>query len=142
MGVLAESVLENSGEVTGIIPELIYSKVGHLPLTETIITSDMHERKRIMYEKADAFTALPGGIGTLEEISEIYTWQQLGYHSKAVSLYNINGFFDYFNSFIKHSSEEGFLKAIHLSRLIIENKPEELINRIESFDEITVDKWS
>ncbi len=142
MGVLAEAVLDNGGSVIGIIPEMIYKKVEHLPLTETIITEDMHSRKRMMYDKSDAFTALPGGIGTIEEISEIYTWQQLGYHRKAVSLYNINNFYYKFAEFLDSACDMGFIKEIHRNRLIIEQDAEKLIEKIENYSEETVDKWS
>lgn len=142
MGVLAGSVLDNGGYVIGVIPELIYSKVKHLRLSETIITEDMHSRKKVMYEKSDAFTALPGGIGTIEEISEVFTWQQLGYHSKAVSLYNINGFFNNFTAFLDSVNEQGFLKDIHRGRLIVESEPDDLINKLECYKGGTIDKWS
>ena len=142
MGVLAKSVLNAGGKVIGVIPELIYPKVDHLPLTETIITEDMHSRKRIMYEKSDAFTALPGGIGTIEELSEIFTWQQLGYHTNPVSLYNINGFFDNFLSFLSHAHNEGFIKEIHRNRLISESDHKVLFSKLDEYDGKIIDKWS
>ena len=114
----------------------------HLPLSEIIIAEDMHSRKKLMYEKSDAFTALPGGIGTIEEISEVYTWQQLGYHEKAVSLYNIDGFYNHFTAFLDSVSAKGFMKDIHRSRLIIEAEPDKLLERIENYKGETVDKWS
>lgn len=141
MGKLANAVMQSGGKVTGIIPELIKNKIKSPNLTQTIVTADMHERKKIMYDKSDAFIALPGGIGTLEELSEVFTWQQLGYHTKAVSIYNINGFFNDLVSFLTHSVAEGFLKQIHLDRLIVEEQPEQLLNRIRNFKETTVDKW-
>ena len=142
MGVLAETVMNNGGKVTGVIPELIHGKVKELELTETIITEDMHERKKIMYSLADAFIALPGGIGTLEEIAEIYTWQQLGYHTKAVSLFNVNGYFDFLYRYLQQGCSEGFIKDVHLNRLIIEDDTAKLLNAIDRYDEQTIDKWS
>ncbi|MBI9105572.1 MAG: TIGR00730 family Rossman fold protein [Spirochaetales bacterium] len=142
MGVLAGRMLEKGCRVTGVIPEMIQTKVGHLPLTETIVTPDMHSRKRKMYDISDCFIALPGGIGTIEEISEAFTWQQLGYHSKAVSLYNINNFFKYFDSFLEAAEMAGFIKNVHRSRLIIESEPARLLEKLESYDGTTIDKWS
>ena len=142
MGELASSVIESGGEVTGVIPELIHGKVKSIPLTETIITADMHERKQKMYDISDAFTAMPGGIGTLEEISEVFTWQQLGYHEKPVSLYNINNFYEDFISFLDKSVKSGFIRDVHRERLIIENSPQVLISQLENFEGKTIDKWS
>ena len=142
MGVLAQRMLDKGGSVTGVIPEMIHTKVKALPLTETIVTPDMHSRKKIMYDLADCFIAMPGGIGTLEEISEVYTWQQLGYHTKAVSLYNINNFFKYFSAFLENAEHAGFIKNVHRRRLIIESEPDVLLEKLESYDGQTVDKWS
>ena len=142
MGILARRMMERGGSVSGVIPSLIHSKVSDIQLSETILTDDMHQRKSIMYDMSDAFTALPGGIGTIEEISEAYTWQQLGYHSKPVSLYNINGYFNRFTAFLEHSVSQGFIKKIHFDRLIVEKEPEALMNRLESYSGDTVDKWS
>lgn len=142
MGLLAETVLENGGKVTGVIPELIRNKVKELPLTETIITADMHERKRRMYEISDAFTAMPGGIGTIEELTEVFTWQQLGYHSKPVSLFNINNFYSDFLSFLDNAVERGFIKDVHRGRLIVDDNPDSLIKKLTEYDGKTIDKWS
>lgn len=142
MGILAERMLARGRGVTGVIPEMIHSKVSNLPLTETIVTPDMHSRKKMMYEKSDCFIALPGGIGTIEEISEAFTWQQLGYHSKAVSLYNIDNFFDHFSKFLESAGAAGFIKNVHLQRLIIESQPEALFDELESYCGSTIDKWS
>ncbi len=142
MGVLAEAVMNNSGTVTGVIPELISGKVEHINLTRNIVTKDMHERKKTMYELADGFIALPGGIGTVEELSEVYTWQQLGYHNKPVSLYNINGFFDGFTGFLDHAVNEGFIKQVHRNRLIISDEPENLFYQLDNYSGETIDKWS
>ncbi len=142
MGVIARRMLERGCRVTGVIPEMIHGKVSALPLSETIVTPDMHSRKQKMYEIADCFIALPGGIGTIEEIAEAFTWQQLGYHSKAVSLYNIDNFFEYFSIFLESMKDAGFLKDVHRERLIVEDQPEVLLERLESFSGGTIDKWS
>ncbi len=142
MGLLAESVISGGGMVTGVIPELIHGKVKNLPVSELIITSDMHERKKKMYELSDGFIALPGGIGTLEELTEIYTWQQLGYHRKPVGLLNINGFYDNFLSFLDIAVNSGFLKDVHRKRMLIGNEPAELIEKMHNYSGENVDKWS
>ena len=142
MGVLAGTVIDSGGRAVGVIPELINGKVEHIEGVETIITDDMHSRKQKMYELSDAFAALPGGIGTVEELSEVFTWQQLGYHSKAVSLYNINNFYDGFIEFLGTACIEGFLKEVHRSRLIVEDNPRKLLHSLENFSGGTVDKWS
>lgn len=142
MGVIARRMLEKGCSVTGVIPEMIHGKVDALPLTETIVTPDMHSRKQKMYELADCFIALPGGIGTIEEITECFTWQQLGYHNKAVSLYNIDDFYKQFSTFLDSMRDAGFLKDVHRQRLIVENKPDELLERLEAFSGTTIDKWS
>ncbi|MET0747166.1 MAG: TIGR00730 family Rossman fold protein [Rhizobium sp.] len=117
MGAVASGVLSNGGEVTGIIPEFLVDmeatrhSLGQLD--ELIITPDMHTRKHTMYERADAFVALPGGIGTLEEIVEIMTWAQLGQHEKPMVFANINGFWDPMMELIKHMTEEGFVHTAH-----------------------------
>ena len=131
MGALASSVISSGGRVVGVIPELIAGKVEAMPGAKTIVTGGMHERKHRMYELSDAFTAMPGGIGTLEEIAEVFTWQQLGYHSKAVSLYNVDGFYDDFISFLSGAGERGFIKDVHRKRLIVEEHPDSLISRLE-----------
>ena len=142
MGVLAGRMLERGRKVTGVIPEMIHGKVGHLPLSETVVTPDMHSRKRMMYELSDCFIALPGGIGTVEEISEAFTWQQLGYHQKAVALYDVDNFYEHFSLFLESAEQAGFIKSVHRRRLIIESEPRRLLEKIESYSGKTIDKWS
>uniref|UniRef100_UPI003BAB3237 LOG family protein n=1 Tax=Stappia sp. TaxID=1870903 RepID=UPI003BAB3237 len=111
MGAVAQSALEAGGRVVGIIPGFLEEREGKMPtLTETIVTDDMHERKRTMFERADAFVALPGGIGTLEEVVEILTWGQLGQHVKPVVLADIGGFWRPLVELFSHMREEGFLR--------------------------------
>lgn len=141
MGEIARSVLENKGRVIGIIPKKIYEKVEHVELSELHIVDGMHERKAMMYELADAFIALPGGIGTIEELSEVFTWKQLGYHSKPVGILNISGYYDKFLAFLEHMTSEGFLKEAHYNMLIVDNNPLQLINKIQTFEVDYIDKW-
>jgi uncharacterized protein (TIGR00730 family) len=117
MGAVASGVLSNGGQVTGIIPEFLVdmeaTRHSLAQLDELIITPDMHTRKHMMYERADAFVALPGGIGTLEEIVEIMTWAQLGQHEKPMIFANINGFWDPMMQLIRHMTAEGFVHTAH-----------------------------
>jgi len=111
MGVLARSVLGNGGTVTGIIPQFLKDREVMLKeAPELIVTADMHERKRIMFERADAFVALPGGIGTLEEVVEMATWAQLERHKRPILIVNINGFWDSLVALFQRMTEDGFLR--------------------------------
>jgi uncharacterized protein (TIGR00730 family) len=110
MGALARSVTQNGGDVTGIIPEFLKTKERlFADAKEVIVTRDMHERKRLMFERADAFVALPGGIGTLEELVEQLTWAQLGRHRKPIAIVNINGFWDGLIEVFGHMNRRGFI---------------------------------
>ncbi len=118
MGTVSNAALEAGGEVIGIIPEFLLPKEtsGHRkkPLTELIVTKDMHARKHILFEQSDAFVAMPGGIGTVEEIIEVMTWGQLGRHSKPMAFGNINGFWNPMITLINHMKSEGFIHTGHL----------------------------
>ncbi|WP_215904771.1 TIGR00730 family Rossman fold protein [Sphaerochaeta pleomorpha] len=144
MGVVAETLHDLGGNVTGVLPEALNkSKVRARPVETTVhIVPTMHDRKAMMYNLSDAFVALPGGIGTLEEIFEIFTWLQLGYHTKPVALLNINGYYDQLITFLHQSSDEGFIHADHLKALIIESEPEQLILRLQDFSPVLSDKLS
>lgn len=110
MGIVADAALSAGAEVIGVIPDrLIERELGHGGVTELQVVGSMHERKHRMAMQADAFVALPGGIGTLEEIFEVWTWRQLGYHAKALGLLNVGGYYDALLQFIDRSREEGFL---------------------------------
>lgn len=118
MGVIADAVLANGGAVIGVIPKtLVNYEIAHKDLTELHIVEDMHQRKKLMYDKSDAFLSLPGGMGTLDEMFEILTWSQLKLHSKPCFIYNFMGFYDSLLAYLKHSHQEGFIKAEHLSML-------------------------
>ncbi|MEM7301577.1 MAG: TIGR00730 family Rossman fold protein [Pseudomonadota bacterium] len=131
MGAVARGVLDNGGQATGIIPEFLMTKERggeqSLELTDLVVTQTMHDRKRIMFERADAFIALPGGIGTLEELFEILTWSQLARHSKPVGLLNTSGFWDRLIELIDHMKDEGFVHTAHLIRPVMVNEPEDVV---------------
>ena len=134
MGIIADAVLEAGGEVTGIIPKaLMDSEVGHERLTRLLVVRDMHERKALMAEHADGFIAMPGGIGTLEELFEAMTWAQLGFHEKPVGLLNVNGFYDRLTDFLSQLELEGFLRSEHRKLLMNEKDPSVLLERLRSF---------
>lgn len=118
MGEVADEVLRLGGEVLGVIPQfLVDMEVGHTGLTELIVTETMHERKLAMAEASDAFIAMPGGIGTLEEIIEVFTWTQLGIHRKHCGLFNVNGYYDHLIRLLDHMVDQRFLKAAHASMM-------------------------
>jgi uncharacterized protein (TIGR00730 family) len=132
MGVLADAVLDNGGRVTGVIPRFLYDReLGHEGLTELIVVESMHERKMRMAEKSDGFLAMPGGIGTMEELFEVFTWSQLSLIDKPVALYNVNHYFDALLSFLDHMVEEGFLHNRIRSRLIADRDIEKVLVQIQ-----------
>ncbi len=130
MGILARSVLAGGGRVTGVIPKKIDAMVSGLELSEKIVTSTMHERKNKMYELSDAFIALPGGIGTMEELFEVFTWRQLGYHNKPVGVLNICGFFNELHLLLERLQTDGFLNKAHAAMLCSEDDPEKLLEML------------
>lgn len=130
MGLLSTTVMKCGGYVTGIIPELISSQIPHKNISELIVVKTMHERKALMYSMSDAFICLPGGIGTLEELLEVFTWLQLGYHSKPVLLLNINGFYNNLIRQFELMVEEGFLSRTHLSNLLVKDNADNLLDEI------------
>ncbi|MEY3899419.1 MAG: hypothetical protein RI962_574 [Pseudomonadota bacterium] len=135
MGVVADAVLAAGAEVTGVIPSaLMDSEVGHTRLTKLHVVKDMHERKALMAELADGFIALPGGIGTLEELFEVMTWLQLGYHRKPVGLLNTMGFYDDLLGMLNKQRDAGFLKPAHHALLITEAGITKLLDRMTAFE--------
>ncbi|MFN5319459.1 MAG: TIGR00730 family Rossman fold protein [Bacteroidia bacterium] len=129
MGVLADAVLEHGGEVVGVIPDFLYQReVGHDGVTELIKVGSMHERKLIMFEKSDAFLALPGGFGTLDELFEMLTWSQLQLHKKPIGLFNLLGFYDGLLQHVNHMQNEGFLHASVNDLLIVGDDIHNLLN--------------
>lgn len=131
MGAIARAVLEEGGEVTGIIPEFLTRREGIFDsLTQTIITKSMHERKQLMFEHADGFVALPGGIGTLEELVEMMTWLQLGRHKKPIVLGNINGFWQPFVDLIGHMTAQGFIHGAMPISFKVAEKAEDILPKL------------
>lgn len=141
MGAVANGALSEGGKVIGIIPKSINDKVGHKLLTELHIVENMHERKTKMFELSNGFIGLPGGIGTLEEIFEILTWAQLGFHSKPCGILNVKGYFNQLLQFLEHSVNEQFLKEEHKNMLIIENDPEKILQKFKSYKAPNIKKW-
>jgi len=143
MGVIADEVLAAGGRAVGVIPELLLNKeVGHRGLSELHVVPDMHHRKKMMADLADAFVALPGGAGTLEELFEVYTWAQLGYHQKAIALYNIDGYYDPLAAMLTHTVQEGFMQQGYLDLLQIDSDAASLIDRLKRYEPLQKDKWS
>jgi uncharacterized protein (TIGR00730 family) len=136
MGKLSQHLRRSPVKVTGIIPKRLYEMVGHLEHSEDelIVVETMHERKATMYERSDAFVALPGGIGTLEELMEAMTWLQLGYHAKPVGMLNVDGFFDPLLHMLQHMVEEGFLRQVLVDALVVEQEPRILLERLANID--------
>ncbi|MFL5479099.1 MAG: TIGR00730 family Rossman fold protein [Gemmatimonadaceae bacterium] len=142
MSALAESVLDELGDIIGVIPRMLVEReVAHKTLSDLRVVGSMHERKALMAELSDGFVALPGGIGTLEEIFEIWTWAQLGMHDKPCGLLNIAGYFDPLLEFLDRAVEEKFVRDVHRSMLIVESDPESLLARFEAYDPPRVVKW-
>lgn len=142
MGAVADAVLAAGGEVIGVIPEaLAVKEVAHGGLTELRVVNSMHERKALMAELSDGFVALPGGWGTLEEVFEILTWAQLGFHDKPCGLLNVRGYYDHLFSFLEHQIEEQFVKPLYREMLILETDAEELLRRFEHYQAPKVRKW-
>ena len=135
MGQVADTVLEHGGEVVGVIPEFMLDyEIAHSQLTELHIVKSMHERKALMAERASAFIALPGGLGTFEEILEIATWGQLNQHQKPMIIYNVNHFYDALIAQLDHAVNEGFLPPQHRAKLIICENPEQISNVIKNLN--------
>ncbi len=142
MGRLADTVLEGGGQVVGVIPRALMDReVAHQGLTELILTDSMHERKARMVDRADAFVAAPGGIGTLEEFFEVLTWAQLGLHRKPCGLLNARRYFDPLIRLLDHAEREGFLQHAHRAMVLVEEDPEALVKRMLQYDPPTVPRW-
>ena len=142
MGVIANAVLENGGKVIGVIPKVLAKKeVAHHGLTELKIVHSMHDRKAQMAELSDAFIALPGGLGTLEELFEILTWAQLGLHQKPCALLNVEHYYDNLIRFLDHSVEQQFVKLAHRAMLMIDDNPQTLIDKLLTYQAPLVERW-
>lgn len=136
MGVLARAALAAGGTVVGVIPEALQKMegVGHLELTALHVVASMHERKAMMADLADAFIALPGGIGTLEELFEIWTWGQLGLHPKPLGFLDVDGYYHHLHAFLDHALAEGFLRERHRAMAAVESEPAVLLARLGAYE--------
>ena len=142
MGIVADTALAAGGEVIGVMPQaLVDREIAHTGLTELHVVASMHERKALMAELADAFVAVPGGIGTLEELIEVYTWSQLGIHDKPMGVLNVNGYYDGLAALLDHALQEGFLRAEHRAAMHAEPTAEELLARFEGWRPSGKGKW-
>ncbi|MFM7533701.1 MAG: TIGR00730 family Rossman fold protein [Rubrivivax sp.] len=133
MGALADAALASGARVVGVIPRsLVAREVGHLSLHEQLVVDTMHQRKQAMAERADAFLALPGGIGTLEELYEVWTWRHLGYHDQPIGLLNAGGFYDGLLGFMRHTVAEGFLSPPQLDALVSGTEATTLLDTLQA----------
>lgn len=143
MGALADACLDAGGNVIGVIPEkLTRVEIAHERLTDLHVVQTMHERKAKMSELVDAFVALPGGAGTLEEWFEVFTWSQIGYHEKPCCLLNTNGFFDPLLVMLDHTIEEGFMNPVYRTTIIVEDEVDPLIGALKTYVHTPVVKWT
>ncbi|SNT20920.1 hypothetical protein SAMN06265795_11741 [Noviherbaspirillum humi] len=141
MGEIANEILRLGGEAVGVIPQALMDKeVGHRGLTKLHVVKNMHERKALMAELADGFIAMPGGIGTFEELFEIFTWFQLGFHTKPIGLLNAAGFYDGLIAFLQHTVNQGFVQANQASMLIHEPDAELLLDRLQTHRPVRIEK--
>jgi uncharacterized protein (TIGR00730 family) len=142
MGAVADAALAGGGQVIGVIPQrLVEKEVAHGDLSELRVVGSMHERKAVMAELADAFIALPGGFGTVEEFFEMLTWSQLGLHRKACGLLNVDGYFDQLLAFVDHSMEQGFVRREYRALISVAESAGELLDLLKAFEAPVVEKW-
>lgn len=142
MKVLANTMILNGGYVTGVMPQhLIDIEVAHTGLHEMIVVNNMSERKTRMLEMSDAFVALPGGFGTLDEISEVLTLTQLRLSEKPLALLNVNGYFNYLLQFLDHGVAEGFVREEHRNSIIVSEEATTLLSKLGNFEPVDMDKW-
>jgi uncharacterized protein (TIGR00730 family) len=142
MGEVANGVLEGGGEVIGVIPRhMTEREIAHPGVTDLRVVESMHERKALMYDLSDGFVALPGGLGTLEELFEITTWSQLGLHVKPSGILNVVRFYDLLVGFLDHVTAEGFVRPEHRKLMIIEEQPEALLAALRAFEPPALPRW-
>lgn len=141
MGAIADSVLQAGGDVIGVIPQAISDmEVAHSGLTRLEVVDNMHQRKSRMMTLSDGFIAMPGGLGTLEEIFEALTWLQLGFHSKPCGLLDADEFYQKLDAFLRHAEQEGFIKSVHRENLLIGDSAEKVIGLLENWQENRLEK--
>lgn len=131
MGVVADAVLEHGGRAVGVIPRILMEReVGHRGLHELHVVETMHQRKQMMAERASVFIALPGGIGTMEELFEVWTWRQIGYHDQPIGVLNVSGYYDALLSFLQGSVDCGFLAAAQMQAVAVDDRPQALLDTL------------
>lgn len=142
MGVAADAALAQGGKVIGVIPaDIADMEVEHTGLTELLVVNSMHERKMKMFSLADAMIAMPGGLGTMEELFEVWTWNQLGFHRKPLGLLNVDGYYDHLLAFLDHAVAERFVRPEHRDLLLVDSDPPRLLERLLAFEPAAVGKW-
>jgi uncharacterized protein (TIGR00730 family) len=141
MGEVANTVMSGGGTAIGVIPRSFANKVSHQGLTELHVVASMHERKQKLVDLADGFIALPGGLGTLEEIFEQLTWTQIGLHSKPCGILNVRGYFDRLLEFLDESVAEEFVRPEHRDMILVDESPEKLLEKISSYKAPHFEKW-
>src|SRR5262245_5644793 len=142
MGRLADAAIAGGGRVIGVIPEALMAReIGHRGLPDLRVVTSMHERKALMAELGNAFVALPGGFGTLDELFEAVTWAQLGLHAKPIGLLNVGGYFDSLLRFADRSSADGFVRPEHRALLSVATEAEALLFALEAFETRPMSKW-
>jgi uncharacterized protein (TIGR00730 family) len=142
MGAVADAAIAAGGEVIGVIPgHLEARELAHHGLTELRVVSSMHERKALMADLSDAFVALPGGLGTFEELFEVATWAQLGIHDKPLGLLNVRGYYDLLDQHLARAVEERFVRAEHRALIAMAEAPAALLDQLHAFEPRHVDKW-
>jgi len=140
MGTLADAVLAGGGQVIGVIPEgLVEREIAHAGLSELIVTANMHARKAAMAARSDAFLALPGGLGTLEELFEVWTWAELGLHTKPCALLDQTGYYAPLLAFLNQVVDQGFMKPAQLAHLMVDSDPDRLLDRLAQASDTRTD---
>jgi uncharacterized protein (TIGR00730 family) len=142
MGAVADAAMEGGGHVIGVIPQsLVDREVAHPELADLRVVDSMHERKALMAELSDAFVALPGGVGTLEELFEVYTWNQLGLHAKPLGLFNVRGYYDGLARFLDHAVAERFVTRRHRAMLLVSEDLDALLDGLDAWEAPRQAKW-
>ena len=143
MGALADAVLGAGGEAVGVIPKALWDReIGHRALTRVHVVETMHERKALMASLAEAFLALPGGLGTFEEIFEVWTWAQLGMHGKPCGFLDVDGFYAPLMTFLDHAVSSGFIRPEHRAMAIVSDDAERLLDAFATYEPPKVTKWT
>jgi uncharacterized protein (TIGR00730 family) len=142
MGAVADAALAAGGSVVGVIPEALQAReIEHRGLTEIHVVGSMHARKEMMAARAEAFVALPGGLGTLEELFEVWTWAMLGYHRKPCSLLDVGGYYGRLEGFLDHAVAEGFVRPVYREMLVVRDDPHALLDALAAYEPPQVTQW-